>query len=292
MQGVLAAAYDCLRRDEAFAFATIIAMRDNAAAHAVPVGSKILVKADGSAIGDLGSPELNAAAATRLLHALNESRGGLWHCGVDGEAQRDDLTIYIDAFTRRPRMIIFGAVDFTRALVRVAKTLGYHVSVCDARGAFATAERFPEADDVIVDWPHRFLRGLTPRLGPSDAVCVLTHDEKFDIPALVEVLRTDAGYIGAMGSRRTNEKRRARLEAEGVGADQIDRLMAPIGIDIGARSPEETAIAICAEIIATRSATPVPSLRDSSGPIHRVAGHEDGDLTQCRVEDDDSSNAR
>ncbi len=271
MQGVFAAALDYLRRDEAFALATIAETRDGGSVHSVFLGAKILVRGDDTPIGSLGSPQLDAVVAQRLHEALVTSRGGALHCGVNGEDTLDDLSIFVEVFPRRPRMIIFGAVDFTRALVKAAKTLDYRVTVCDARRTFATVERFPEADHVAVDWPDRYLRSLSPALGPSDAICVLTHDQKFDAPALIEALQTRAGYIGAMGSRQTTTTRRERLRAMGVGAAQLDRLMAPIGIDIGARSPEETAIAICAEIIATRSGTPVPSLRYASGPIHREA---------------------
>jgi xanthine dehydrogenase accessory factor len=168
-------------------------------------------------------------------------------------------------------MLIFGAVDFTAALVRVAKVLGYHVTVCDARPVFATTMRFPEADAVVVDWPHRHLAGVADLLGPQDAICVLTHDHKFDIPAIAAALDTKVGYIGAMGSRKTHRARVELLLSAGVDPGRIQQIMAPIGIDIGARSPEETAVAICAEIISLRTGAVVPSLRDASGPIHRVA---------------------
>jgi xanthine dehydrogenase accessory factor len=147
--------------------------------------------------------------------------------------------------------------------------LGYHVTVCDAREVFATRQRFPEADEVVVDWPHRLLGRVGAHLGARDAVCVLTHDHKFDVPAVVAALETDVGYIGAMGSRRTHDERLERLRAEGVSDAALARLMSPIGLDLGARTPDETAIAICAEIIARRTGRPVPSLRDGDGPIHR-----------------------
>jgi xanthine dehydrogenase accessory factor len=184
---------------------------------------------------------------------------------------RTDITVFIEVFAPPPRMLIFGAVDFTAALVRVAKVLGYHVTVCDARPVFATSVRFPEADEVVADWPHRHLAKVADRLGPGDAICVLTHDHKFDIPALVAALKTRVGYLGAMGSRSTHNGRVERLRAEGVDPDDIRRIMAPIGIDIGARTPEETAVSICAEIISLRSGVSAPSLRDGAGPIHRVA---------------------
>jgi xanthine dehydrogenase accessory factor len=165
-------------------------------------------------------------------------------------------------------MIVFGAVDFTAALVRMGKLLGYRVTVCDARSVFATHTRFPQADDVVVDWPDRHLAKVGDQLGPRDVVCVLTHDPKFDVPAIVAALATDVGYLGAMGSRRTHADRVARLREAGVDDDGLARVMAPIGLDVGARTPEETAVSICAEIIACRTGRHAPSLRDGHGPIH------------------------
>jgi xanthine dehydrogenase accessory factor len=169
------------------------------------------------------------------------------------------------------RLLVFGAVDFTAALVTVAKVLGFHVTVCDARPVFATPERFPGADDVVVDRPERLLADLGPALGPRDAVCVLTHDVKFDVPAIVGALATDVGYLGAMGSRRTHRDRVARLREAGVIDDELARLHSPIGLDLGARSPGETAVSIMAEVVAHRSGTtgPTLSLRDTDRPIHR-----------------------
>jgi xanthine dehydrogenase accessory factor len=165
-------------------------------------------------------------------------------------------------------MIIFGAVDFTAALAKAGKLLGYRVTVCDARAVFATRQRFPMADEVVNDWPDRYLAKVGEELGTRDAVCVLTHDTKFDVPAIVAALATNVGYLGAMGSRRTHDKRVARLRDAGVDDDGLARIHAPIGVDIGARTPEETAMSICAEIIATRTGRTVPSLRDRPGPIH------------------------
>jgi len=170
-------------------------------------------------------------------------------------------------------MIIFGAVDFTAALAKVGKLLGYRVTVCDARAVFATRARFPMADEVVNDWPDRHLAKVADRLGPRDAVCVLTHDAKFDVPAIVSAAATRVGYIGAMGSRRTHATRLTRLREAGLDDASLARVMAPIGVDIGARTPEETAISIGAEIIAHRAGVTVPHLRDGQGPIHR-AGSE------------------
>lgn len=165
-----------------------------------------------------------------------------------------------------PRMIVIGGVEFAAALVRMGRFLGYRVTLCDARPVFATPERFPEADEIAVAWPHEYLAGTPIR--ENTAICVLTHDAKFDVPALVAALATGAGYIGAMGSRRTHAARVERLTEAGVAPEELTRVMSPIGLDIGARTPEETALSICAEIIALRTGRRPPSLRDVDGPIH------------------------
>ena len=165
-------------------------------------------------------------------------------------------------------MWIFGAVDFTAALARVAKVLGYRVTVVDAREIFATRRRFPMADEVTVSWPGPVFAERGASLGPRDAVCILTHDPKFDVPAVQGAVATGVGYIGVMGSRTTHEKRLERLREAGVTDGELERLMSPIGLAIGARTPEETAISICAEIIARRTGKAAPSLRDADGRIH------------------------
>jgi xanthine dehydrogenase accessory factor len=179
----------------------------------------------------------------------------------------------MEVFASPARLIVFGAVDFTRALVEVGKVLGFAVTVCDPRPVFATKARFPLADEVVVEWPDRYMDRIGSELGPRDAVCVLTHDTKFDVPAILGTLRTRAGYLGAMGSRRTHERRWLRLvEAGADEAELNERLMSPIGLDIGARTPEETAVAICAEIIAARTGRAdgfVTTLRSAAGAIHR-----------------------
>jgi xanthine dehydrogenase accessory factor len=199
---------------------------------------------------------------------LEVGRSSTRHYGTRGEARARDVSVFIESFAAPPHMIIFGAVDFTAALARVAKILGYRVTVCDARAVFATVARFRMADEVVNDWPDRYLAKVGDELGPRDAVCVLTHDPKFDVPAIVGALATDVGYLGAMGSRRTNAERTERLRTEGVDDRDLVRVMAPIGLDIGARTPEETAVSICAEIIALRTGQAGGSLTDASGPIH------------------------
>jgi xanthine dehydrogenase accessory factor len=187
--------------------------------------------------------------------------------GPDGERLGDDIAIFVAGYAPRPRMIVFGAIDFAAAVARVGAFLGYRVTVCDARPAFATAARFPDPDEVIVEWPHRYLA----RTGVDErtVVCVLTHDPKFDVPLLEIALRRPLAYVGAMGSRRTNADRLARLRELGLSEDELSRLHAPIGLDVGARTPEETAVSIAAEIIATRWGGSGVQLRAADGPIHQ-----------------------
>ena len=252
--------------------ATVVGV-DREAAPATTVGAKLLVKPDLDApgwLGTLGEPDLDRVVARDALGALDLGASEVRHYGPHGEARQEDVTVFVESFAPPPQLVIFGAVDFTAALARIGRVLGYHVTVCDARPVFATRERFPAAHEVVVDWPDRYLAKVGASLGPRDAVCVLTHDPKFDVPAVLAALGTRSGYLGAMGSRRTHDDRRRRLLEAGVDAEELDRrLMSPIGLDIGARTPEETAVSICAEIIALRTGRTAPSLRDSVGPIHR-----------------------
>lgn len=167
--------------------------------------------------------------------------------GENGTAEIGDSSVFVSSFVPRPRMYVFGAIDFASAVASVGKFLGFHVTVCDARAKFVTKERFPDADELVVQWPDEFLR--TAPIDERTAVCVLTHDDKFDVPILKVALESPAGYIGAMGSRRTTEKRLERMKAEGVDEEQVGRIHAPIGLKIGARSPEEVAVTIAAQII-------------------------------------------
>jgi xanthine dehydrogenase accessory factor len=232
------------------------------------VGATLLVGPDRQPVGTLGDPDLDRVVARDALGELAQGLTVTRHYGPHGEARQSDVTVFVESFGPPPRMVIFGAVDFTAALARQGKLLGYRVTVCDARPVFATATRFPMADEVVVDWPDRHLAKIGAELGPRDAVCVLTHDPKFDVPAIVAALATDVGYLGAMGSRRTHATRVERLRAAGVDDAALARVMAPVGLDIGARTPEETAVSICAEIIALRTGKRPPSLKDGSGPIH------------------------
>ena len=172
------------------------------------------------------------------------------------EAGIEDDTFYLP-FAPRPEMYVFGAVDHAAALARIGKFLGYRVTICDARGRFATRERFPDVDEVVVQWPDEFLRGAP--VDERTAICVLTHDHKFDVPLLKYALETPAGYIGAMGAKRTTEARNERLRAEGVSEEQLARIHAPIGLRIGSRTPEEVAVAVAAEIVATRRKAALPA---------------------------------
>ena len=235
----------------------------------VHLGAKLLVRPEHPPMGSLGGPDLDRVASRDALAELESGRTGVRHYGEQGQANETSVSVFVESFAPPPQMLIFGAVDFTAALGRVAKILGYRVIVCDAREVFATPRRFPMADEVVVDWPNRVFDRVGASLGPRDAVCILTHDPKFDVPAVVGALKSRAGYIGVMGSRKTHEKRLERLIDEGVDPSEFEaRVMSPIGLDIGARSPEETAVSICAEIIARRTGRTPPSLRDRSGPIH------------------------
>ena len=232
------------------------------------VGAKLLIRPDHEPMGSLGDTDLDRVVARDTLGELAAGMTGVRHYGPHGEANEQAVAVFVESFAPPPQLLVFGAVDFTGALARVGKVLGYRVTVCDAREVFATKARFPFADEVVVDWPHRLLDRVGDTLGPRDAVCVLTHDPKFDVPAVKAALATDVGYLGAMGSRRTTDDRNRRLRDEGVSDDDLARVMAPIGLDLGARTPEETAVSILAEIIASRTKRAAPSLRDAVGSIH------------------------
>ncbi len=233
------------------------------------LGQRLIVWPDG-VTGSLGDSGLDAAVVEDAVAMLDQGATAIRYYGAQGECQRAEIAVFVQAFTPPPRMFVFGAIDFAAAVARVGKFLGYHVTVCDARGVFATRQRFPEADEVVVCWPHRFLaealeQGVVDR---RTVLCVLTHDPKFDVPLLEVALRTDAGYIGAMGSRRTHEDRLSRLRAAGVTDAELARLSSPTGLDLGARTPEETAISIAAEIIAARSSASGQRLSTTTGRIH------------------------
>jgi xanthine dehydrogenase accessory factor len=219
------------------------------------------------ASGTLGSgPRLDAAVDDDVRGMLAQGLTGIRRYGAQGERRGDELSVFVNSFAPAPRMLVFGAIDFAAAVARVGKFLGYQVTVCDARKVFATASRFPDADEVVVDWPHRFLAATD--VDARTVICVLTHDPKFDVPLLEVALRTPAGYIGAMGSRRTHDDRLARLREVGLTEEELSRLRSPIGLDLGARTPEETAVSIAAELIQLRWGGTGSPLTATEGRIH------------------------
>ena len=227
----------------------------------VAPGQKLLVRADGATSGSLGDDELEAAARADAEELIWIERSELREHG--------DVTLFVDVTGPPPRLVIFGAIDFAAALCRVAKAAGWRAFVVDPRSRFATPERFPEAEAVIAEWPADALA----RLGGIDKatyLAVLTHDPKLDDAALLAALESDAPYIGAMGSRRAQAKRRERLVAAGVPEAQLERIAAPIGLDLGAMSAEETAVSIVGELIAIRNGREGGRLSTSGGRIHEV----------------------
>jgi xanthine dehydrogenase accessory factor len=219
------------------------------------------------ASGTLGSgARLDGAVDDDVRGMLAQGLTGIRRYGAHGERRGDELSVFVNSFAPPPRMLVFGAIDFAAAVARVGKFLGYHVTVCDARKVFATKSRFPDADEVIVEWPHRFLASTS--IDGRTVICVLTHDPKFDVPLLEVALRTPAGYIGAMGSRRTHQDRIERLREAGLTDAELDRLRSPIGLDLGARTPEETAVSIAAELIQLRWGGSGQPLTETEGRIH------------------------
>jgi xanthine dehydrogenase accessory factor len=216
-------------------------------------GSKLLVVENGETTGD--APAELAAYADELI------RGGR-----SRKLELDRLTVFGEVYGPPPRLLVYGAVDTAEALCRAARLLGWTTIVADARAKFATAERIPSADELLVAWPEEAFAQVAP--DHSTAVVVLTHDDKFDVPALKAALETEAFYIGALGSRRNQERRRERLAEAGVDADSFDRISGPCGLDIGADSNEETALSILAEALAVRAGRRGGSLRESKQRIH------------------------
>jgi xanthine dehydrogenase accessory factor len=229
------------------------------------VGGKILVAPEDH-VGGAGNGDLDRAIIEAARGMLEGGRTGTIHLGPRGQRRMEDVAVFVQSFSPPPQMYVFGAIDFASAVARIGKLMGYRVTVCDARPVFATRERFPTADEVVVAWPDELLK--TAPVDRRTVICVLTHDPKFDVPVLVQALKTEAGYIGAMGSRRTHNNRTARLKEEGITDEQLSRISSPIGLDIGARTPEETAVAIAAEIIALRTGHSGGRLSGRSGPIH------------------------
>jgi xanthine dehydrogenase accessory factor len=258
---------DSVRAEEPVAVTTVVEHPDETV-----VGRHLVVWNDRRA-GGLGSSRMDDAVTDDVRGMLATGRSGLLHYGPDGQRRGDGMAVFVNSFEPPPRMLVFGAIDFAAAMVKLGAYLGYRVTVCDARAVFATRGRFPDADEVVVDWPHRYLAEQVAqgRLDHRSVITVLTHDPKFDVPVLEVALRLDVAYVGAMGSRRTHENRLARLREVGLGDVELARLASPIGLDLGARTPEETAVSIAAEIIALRWGGRGDRLAHSEGPIHRTA---------------------
>ncbi|MEU4837864.1 XdhC family protein [Nocardia testacea] len=248
---------------------SVAAGRPVATATVVSAGPHLgrsIVTTGASWTGTCGDPLLDQAVLARAARHLDAGTVTTVRLGETGDCAENALSVMISSIARPPSMLVFGAVDFAHALVRAAKLLGYSVTLCDARPVFATPERFPEADEVVVMWPQDYLKQAA--ITPSTAICVLTHDPRFDVPALEIALRSDAGYVGAMGSRRTHNDRVERLRGAGVTEAELSRLSSPIGLDLGAATPEETAVSILAEVIALRRGGSGMPLGRMAGPIH------------------------
>ena len=261
--------------DEPVALATVVG-------GPAPLGASLLVTATGSR-GSLGEEGLEVAVVDDARGMIDAGQTGSRHYGPKGQRRIDDVTVFVQSFTPPPRMLVFGATDFAAAVSRIGVFLGYRVTVCDARPVFATARRFPDAHEVVCDWPHRYLAST-----PVDArtvMCVLTHDPKFDVPLLEVALRTPAAYIGAMGSRRTHDDRLRRLREVGMTEQELARLHSPIGLDLGARTAEETAVSIAAEIVQQHWGGSGRPLADTTGTIHTGTGHEDAALADPGIVD-------
>ncbi|MFF3331075.1 XdhC family protein [Streptomyces sp. NPDC002888] len=230
-------------------------------------GRALLVCSDGSYDGGFGAhPELDRTVAAEAGAFLDAGRTGTLEIGEQGSRCGAPLTVLVESSVPPPRMIVFGAIDFASALVRIGKFLDYRVTVCDARPVFATKARFPEADEIVVEWPHTYLERT--QVDARTVLCVLTHDAKFDVPLLKIALRLPVAYVGAMGSRRTHLDRNARLREVGVTELELARLRSPIGLDLGARTPQETALSIASEIVANRRGGSGVSLTGAHTPIH------------------------
>ena len=244
------------------------------------LGRRVVVRPEaGAPSSSLGSERADAAVYDDALGLLAAGHNATLTYGPDGERRGEGMRVFVWAFAPAPRMLVFGAIDFAAAVARVGAFLGYHVTVCDARPVFATKTRFPEADEVVVTWPHKFLKGELDagRIDRRTVICVLTHDPKFDVPVLELALRMpEVAYIGAMGSRRTHEDRLARLREAGLTEEELARLSSPIGLDLGARTPEETAVSIAAEIVARRWGGSGDPLSATAGRIHAHAAAPDG----------------
>ncbi|WP_208301247.1 XdhC/CoxI family protein [Mycobacterium sp. DL440] len=241
------------------------------------VGRRLVIRTD-EVTGTLGSTRADSAVTDDASGLLDTGRSAVLTFGPDGERRGEGMEVFVASFAPPPRMLVFGAIDFAAAVARQGSLLGYRVTVCDARPVFATAARFPTADEVVVDWPNRYLaaQAAAGAIDGRTVICLLTHDPKFDVPLLEVALRLpEIGYIGAMGSRRTHDDRMARLREAGLTDDELTRLSSPVGLDLGARTPEETAVSIAAEIIAQRWGGTGTPLNGTDGRIHHEHSHHE-----------------
>ncbi|MFC7883044.1 XdhC family protein [Streptomyces sp. NPDC057376] len=257
---------------------TAVAQVVNGPAHIL--GGLLVLDSDGRLTGTDLDADTSRVVTDHARALLRAGRTAADRLGGDAATCPEQLTVLVHVAAARPRLLIFGAVDFAAALAQAGRFLGYRVTVCDARPMFATAARFPHADEVVVDWPHRYLAQTA--VDTRTAICVLTHDAKFDIPLLRLALALPAGYVGAMGSRHTHSERLRLLDEAGITAEQLTALHSPIGLDLGARTPEETAVSITAEIIAHTNGTSGLPLSQRPGPIHRTAPHHGPDNRPTR----------
>ncbi|GGS77280.1 XdhC family protein [Streptomyces violaceus] len=230
-----------------------------------PRGATLAVRPD-RVTGTLGASGLDAAVTADARGELALGATGLRHYGPQGQRREDSVSVFLESFAPPPRMLVFGAIDYAAAVARIGDFLGYRVTVCDARPVFATPRRFPEGVEVVAQWPHRYLRGTDT--DARTVICVLTHDPKFDVPLLQEALRRPAAYIGAMGSRRTHADRAQRLAEAGLTEHELSRLRSPVGLDLGARTPEEVAVSVAAEIVALRWGGSGAPLTTTEGAVH------------------------
>jgi xanthine dehydrogenase accessory factor len=258
--GQLTEVLDALDARDPIAIATVVS-------GPAPRGARLVVRPD-STTGSLGAEGLDAAVTDDARGLLAAGRDGTRHYGPNGERRIDEVAVMMQSFTPPARMLVFGAIDFAAAVARLGVFLGYHVTVCDARPVFANPARFPEAHEVVCEWPHDYL--ARTQVDERTVICVLTHDPKFDVPLLEVALRSPATYIGAMGSRRTHNDRIARLRERGLTDTELARLHSPVGLDIGARTPEETAVSIAAEIVQRRWGGTGQRLSEVEGAIHRA----------------------
>ena len=258
-----------IRAERPVAVATVIEHPDGSR-----VGQRLVVRPEGAGVersGSIGSTRADDAVADDVRGLLASGRTETLTYGPEGERRGEGMRVFVSSFAPRPRMLVFGAIDFAAAVAHVGRFLGYAVTVCDARPVFATSRRFPAAEEVVVQWPHRYLEaeGQAGRVDGRTVIAVLTHDPKFDVPVLQVALRLpEVAYVGAMGSRRTHEDRVKRLHEAGVTDAEIARLSSPIGLDLGARTPEETAVSIAAEIIALQWGGRGERLGTTDGAIH------------------------